>query len=56
VEDNGILALIEHVLLPAAGLSGAREFHVDRSRDNLEPLVYTNIEKLHEDYKTDIRK
>lgn len=54
VEDNGILALIEHVLLPAAGLSGTREFQVDRSRDGLEPLVYTTIEKIHEDYKTDI--
>jgi len=54
VEDNGILALIEHVLLPAAGLNGPREFHVDRTRDGLEPLVYSDIAKIHEDYKTDV--
>ena len=56
IKDNGVLALIELILLPAAALSGHREFHVDRDRDNLEPLIYTSIEKLHEDYKNDIRK
>jgi len=54
IEGNGILALVEFVLLPAAALSGRREFCVDRDRDGLESLVYTNIEKVHEDYKNDI--
>ncbi|RFU31828.1 hypothetical protein B7463_g4523, partial [Scytalidium lignicola] len=54
VEDNGILALVEFVLLPAAALSGHKEFRVDRDKDNLEPLVYTDIKQLHEDYRNDI--
>jgi tyrosyl-tRNA synthetase len=56
VEENGILALVEFVLLPAAALSGRREFTVTRERDGLEPLVYTGIEKVHEDYRNDIRE
>jgi tyrosyl-tRNA synthetase len=56
IEENGVVALVEFVLLPAAALSGRREFRVDRERDGLEPLIYTNIEKVHEDYKNDIRK
>ncbi|PNH45059.1 hypothetical protein VD0004_g2745 [Verticillium dahliae] len=48
-ENNGF------VLLPASELkSGKAEFVVDRSRDNLEPLVYNDIAKMHEDYKNDI--
>lgn len=54
VEENGVLAFTEYVLLPAAGLSGRREFRVDRERDGLEPLVYTSVEQMHEDYKNDI--
>lgn len=56
IEGNGIIALVEFVLLPAAAIAGKREFTVDRERDGLEPLVYTNIEKLNEDYQNDIRK
>ena len=56
IEENGILALVEFVLLPAVALSGHREFRVERDRDNLEPLIYTCIEPMHEDYKNDIRK
>ncbi|KAK2787369.1 hypothetical protein FQN52_007274 [Onygenales sp. PD_12] len=52
VEDNGVIALVEYVLLPAAGLKGEKKFQVDR-RDQ-EPLIYTDIEKLKEDYKNDI--
>ena len=55
IEENGVLALVEFVLLPAAALSGCREFRVNRDRDGLEPLIYTSIEKVH-DYKNDIRK
>ncbi|KAI1491725.1 hypothetical protein F5X96DRAFT_630157 [Biscogniauxia mediterranea] len=54
VEGNGVLAFIEFVLLPASALKGKREFRVDRERDGLEPLVYTSIEKIHEDYKNDV--
>ncbi|KXX75621.1 Tyrosine--tRNA ligase, cytoplasmic [Madurella mycetomatis] len=54
VEENGLLAFIEFVLLPAARLRGTSEFRVDRERDGLEPLVYTDIEKIREDYKNDV--
>lgn len=51
-EENGVIALVEFVLLPAAALRGNREFRVER-RDE-EPLVYTDISKLCEDFKNDI--
>jgi tyrosyl-tRNA synthetase len=54
VEENGVLAFVEFVLLPAAALKGSREFIVDRSRDNLEPLVYTSIAQMHDDYRNDV--
>ncbi|KAG6002227.1 hypothetical protein E4U21_003318 [Claviceps maximensis] len=54
VEDNGVLAFVEFVLLPASGLKGGkREFKVERERDGLEPLVYDNIAQMQEDYKND---
>lgn len=54
VEENGLLAFVEYVLLPAAGLlHGQPKFTVERERDGLEPLVYTTIAKMHEDYKND---
>ena len=57
VEENGILALVEFVLLPASGLTGGpREFRVSRERDGLEPLVYNDVAKLHDDYRNDVRK
>lgn len=43
---------MEFVLLPAAALKGNKEFRVER-RDE-EPLIYTDIKQLHEDYKNDI--
>lgn len=55
VEDNGVLAFVEFVLLPASGLKGGkRHFEVDRERDGLEPLVYDNITQMQEDYKNDV--
>ncbi|PLB38056.1 tyrosine--tRNA ligase TYS1 [Aspergillus candidus] len=54
VEENGVLAFVEYVLLPASELKGQREFRVERERDGLEPLVYTSIEKMHEDYRADV--
>lgn len=53
-EGNGILAFTEFVLLPAAALNGNREFRVPRDRDGLEPLVYTSINQMHDDYRNDI--
>ncbi|KAE8377731.1 hypothetical protein BDV26DRAFT_304816 [Aspergillus bertholletiae] len=52
VEENGVIALVEYVLLPAADLKGKKEFRVER-RDE-EPLVYTDINQLREDYKNDV--
>ncbi|KAK4249764.1 hypothetical protein C7999DRAFT_12469 [Corynascus novoguineensis] len=54
VEENGLIAFIEFVLLPAARLRGSGEFRVDRERDGLDALVYTDIEKIREDYKNDV--
>jgi tyrosyl-tRNA synthetase len=46
---------VEYTLLPASGIGGkTKEFRVDRSRDNLEPLVYTDIKQMHDDYKNDV--
>jgi len=53
VEENGLLSFVEYVLLPAGALkAGEPRFVVERREG--EPLVYTNVEKLHEDYKADI--
>jgi tyrosyl-tRNA synthetase len=54
VEENGVLAFVEFVLLPAAALRGNREFRVERERDGLEPLVYTAIDQMHDDYRNDV--
>ncbi|KAI0437048.1 tyrosyl-tRNA synthetase [Xylaria telfairii] len=53
-EGNGLLAYVEHVFLPVAGLKGKREFVVTRERDGLEPLVYTEIAQMRTDYETDV--
>ncbi|KAG5932756.1 hypothetical protein E4U59_007305 [Claviceps monticola] len=54
VQDNGVLAFVEFVLLPASGLKlGKREFRVERDCDGLEPLVYDNIAQMHKDYEND---
>ena len=51
-ENNGVLALIEYVLFPAATLKGKREIVIER-RDE-EPLVYTDMAKINSDYAADI--
>lgn len=51
VEGNGVLAFTEFVLLPVAALRGKKEFVVER-RD-AEPLVYSSIEQMHDDYRAD---
>jgi len=52
-DGNGVLAFVQSVLLPAAALKG-QAFQVDRDRDGLEPLVYTSIDDLHEDYRNNL--
>jgi tyrosyl-tRNA synthetase len=42
------------VLLPVAALKGNREFRVERERDGLEPLIYTSIAQMHDDYRNDV--
>lgn len=54
IEENGVLAFVEYVLLPAAALRGKRQFLVDRERDGLEPLIYTEIADMHRDYQNDV--
>lgn len=55
VEENGLLAFVQHVLLPAAALlHGKAQFIVERERDGLEPLVYTSIDQMNEDYRNDV--
>ena len=52
VEDNGVLSLVEHILLPAAVLKGHGEFRVERK--DAEPLVFTDIKQMHDAYAADI--
>lgn len=53
VEENGLLAFVENVLLPASSLlDGERSFKVDR--EGAEPLMYGDIESLRKDYVDDV--
>ena len=53
VENNGLLAFVEHVLLPASSLlDGERLLKVER--EGQEPLVYRDIETLKKDYEADL--
>lgn len=52
IENNGVIVLVEYVLLAAAKLNGKNTFCVER-RD-AEPLIYTNIWKLKDDFVNDI--
>lgn len=53
VEGNGILSFVEYVLLPAGALKGGKpRFEVERREG--EPLVYTDMKSLHQDYEADI--
>lgn len=53
VEENGLLSFVEFVLLPAGALkAGEPRFVVERREG--EPLVYTNVQSLHDDYRADV--
>ncbi|RYN47079.1 Tyrosine--tRNA ligase, cytoplasmic [Alternaria tenuissima] len=53
VEDNGVLSFVEYVLLPAGHLIYGEPKFVVKRRD-AEPLTYTDIKKMQEDYSNDI--
>ncbi|KAJ5625244.1 tyrosyl-tRNA synthetase [Penicillium lagena] len=53
VEENGLIAFVEHVLLPASSLlDGERHFTVQRH--DAEPLIYRDIEAVKKDYIADV--
>lgn len=55
IEGNGLLSFVEYVLLPAGTLKhGEPRFVVQRREGEGDPLVYTSVDKLHDDYKADI--
>lgn len=53
VEENGVLSFVEYVLLPASALKHKTQKFVVERRDE-EPLIYTDIAKMQQDYKDDI--
>ncbi|KAF9630831.1 Aminoacyl-tRNA synthetase class Ib [Lasiodiplodia theobromae] len=53
VEGNGLLSFVEYVLLPAGALVGGKPIFTVQRREG-EPLVYTDAEKMKEDYAADI--
>lgn len=53
VEGNGLLAFVQHVLLPVGALrAGKPEFSVERREG--DPLVYHDIESMRKDYAEDV--
>lgn len=54
LEGNGLVSFVEYVLLPVSALKsgGQAKFVVERKEQ--EPLVYSDISKLKEDYAADI--
>lgn len=56
VDGNGMISFVEHALLPASALqneNGEPKFKVELKEGNEEPLVYSNIRSLKDDYLTD---
>lgn len=54
VEGNGVIAFVEHVIFRAIALKVDHEPNFKVERREAEPLVYSSIEKLKEDYIADI--
>lgn len=54
VEGNGVIAFVEHVIFRAIALKVDHEPTFKIERREGEPLVYTSIGKLKEDYAADI--
>lgn len=53
VEGNGVIAFVEHVIFRALALKNPNPTFTVERRD-AEPLLYTSVEKLKEDYTADI--
>ena len=55
-DGNGIIGFVEYVLLPVSALRSAsqREGRFVVPRRDQDPLIYTDIQKLKEDYAADI--
>lgn len=58
IENNGLLAFIENVVLPIQQLhagkdEGAFKFFIDRPEKYGGPITYTSLDELKEDYKND---
>jgi tyrosyl-tRNA synthetase len=55
IEGNGMISFVEHVLLPISAFKsgGGEKFVVEKREGEGEPLVYTNIESLKQDYIAD---
>jgi tyrosyl-tRNA synthetase len=54
VEGNGVIAFVEHVIFRALALKVDKEPAFIVQRKDQEPLVYTSVAKLKEDYIADI--
>lgn len=54
IEGNGVVAFVEHVIFRALSLKsdGNPEFIIERREG--EPLIYSSLEKLKEDYAADV--
>lgn len=52
IEDNSLIALVEFIFLSAAALEDQKEFQAERK--DTEPLIYTDIKQLKDDYTNDI--
>ncbi|KAI9832812.1 MAG: hypothetical protein M1826_000978 [Phylliscum demangeonii] len=54
VEGNGMISFVEYVLLPVSALKhGEGRFTVDRREEEGGRVVYTEVESVQEDYRTD---
>ena len=54
VEGNGIISFVEYVLLPVSALKSGGQGKFVVERKDQEPLVYSDISKLKEDYAADV--
>jgi tyrosyl-tRNA synthetase len=55
-EGNGMISFVEYVLLPVSALQkrdGEPRFEVEQKEGEKEPVVYSDINSLKEDYKAD---
>ncbi|ERF71839.1 Tyrosine--tRNA ligase [Endocarpon pusillum Z07020] len=56
LEGNGMISFVEYVLLPVSSLQssdGSMRFEVEQREGGKEPIVYSDIDTLKEDYKAD---